>query len=84
MPTVMSYATDLAANASPASMATIKHQINTEPAMSSPNALTNAEGLMRESLSGADVVEGIASFLEKRQVDFPPLGAGTRFEWMDD
>lgn len=83
MPTVMAYATDLAANASPASMATIKHQVNTEPSMSAHHALMNAEGLMRESLQGADVTEGIASFLEKRQVEFPSLGEGSCFGWMD-
>jgi enoyl-CoA hydratase/carnithine racemase len=82
MPRVMAYAHDLAANVSPASMATIKHQINTEPAMSGQDALHHAEALMRESLAGADVGEGIASFLEKRQVAFPPLGEGTQFDWM--
>jgi len=84
MSTVIAYASDLAANTSPASMATIKHQINTEPPMTAHEALMDAEGLMRESLAGADVGEGIASFLEKRQVDFPPLGGGTRFAWMDE
>lgn len=84
MNVVMAYASDLAANASPASMATIKHQVNTEPAMSAYDALHDAEGLMRESLAGADVGEGISSFLEKRQVLFPALGAGTTFHWMDN
>ena len=83
MPTVMAYAADLAANSSPASMATIKHQVNTEPSLSAVDALASAEGLMRESIRGADVTEGIASFLEKRQVDFPPLGEGSRFGWME-
>ena len=83
MDVVMTYAADLAANVSPASMATIKHQVNTEPAMSGHDALRDAEGLMRESLAGPDVGEGIASFLEKRQVMFPPLGGGTAFGWMD-
>ncbi len=83
MSTVMSYASDLAANASPASMATIKHQVNTEPALPARDALIHAEGLMRESLQGADVTEGIASFLEKRQVAFAALGHGTTFDWMD-
>jgi enoyl-CoA hydratase/carnithine racemase len=84
MPTVMAYASDLAANASPASMATIKHQVNSEPSMSAHDALMNAEGLMRESLAGADVTEGITSFLEKRQVDFASLGDGTHFAWMEE
>lgn len=82
MPRVMGYAADLAANVSPASMATIKHQINGEPAMSAHDATNHAEGLMRESLAGSDVGEGIASFLEKRQVNFPALGDGTSFDWM--
>ncbi len=81
--TVMAYAADLAASVSPASMATIKHQINTEPEMSAHEAVADAEGLMAESLNGPDVGEGIASFLERRPVAFPPLGQGTRFEWMD-
>lgn len=82
LPHVMGYATDLAANVSPASMATIKHQINTEPAMTIYEATAHAEALMAESLAGEDVKEGIASFLQKRQVTFPPLGAGTTFDWM--
>ena len=36
---------------------------------------------MRQSLAGSDVQEGIASFLEKRQVAFPALGLGTVFDW---
>ena len=82
MPHVLAYAADLAANVSPASMATIKYQVNTEPASSAHRATEHAEGLMRESLDGSDVGEGIASFLEKRQVAFPPLGEGTDFGWM--
>ena len=78
----MAYAADLAANVSPASMATIKHQVTGEAGMSGHDALVHAEGLMVESISGPDVTEGIASFLERRQVEFPPLGEGTRFDWM--
>ena len=83
MSTAMAYAVDLASNASPASMATIKHQVNTEPSMTAPEALVHAEGLMVESLAGVDVIEGITSFMEKRQVGFSPLGEGTRFAWRD-
>jgi len=79
---VVAYAGDLAANASPASMATIKHQVNTETSMSAHDATEHAEALMRESLAGTDVQEGIASFLEKRPVTFPALGQGTTFDWM--
>ncbi len=83
MPHVMAYAADLAANVSPASMATIKHQVNSEPALTARDATNNAEELMRESLEGSDVGEGVSSFLEKRQVAFPPLGDGTTFGWMN-
>lgn len=84
MGAVLAYAGDLAANASPASMATIKHQINHESGLSAHEALSHAERLMGESLQGSDVSEGIASFLERRQVEFPPLGQGTTFDWMDE
>lgn len=83
MSTVMTCATDLAANVSPASMATIKRQMHHEPSLSAKEALRRSEALMHESLQGADVVEGISSFLEKRPVDFAPLGEGTRFGWMN-
>lgn len=83
MPHVVGYASDIAANVSPASLATIKRQINVEPLLTAHDALHHAEELMRESLTGGDVGEGIASFLEKRQVAFPPLGEGTTFGWMD-
>ena len=83
MPHVLAYAADLAANVSPASMATVKHQVTNEPALSVHDATEHAEELMRESLAGTDVQEGIASFLEKRQVTFQPLGDGTSFDWMN-
>lgn len=83
MDAVLAYAADLAANVSPASMATIKRQLNTETAMTAHAALSDAEALMVESTAGPDVGEGVSSFLERRQVAFKPLGAGTRFGWMD-
>ena len=73
---------DLAANVSPASMATIKRQVLSEPAMGALDALESSNVLMYESLQGADLTEGVMSFLEKRQADFAPLGHGTTFEWM--
>ena len=83
MDAVLAYAADLSANVSPASMATIKRQVTAEAGLSAHDALAHAEGLMRESTAGPDVTEGIDSFLERRQVDFPPLGRGTTFRWMD-
>jgi len=83
MDRVRAYGQDLATNVSPASMATIKHQIATEPSMTVHEATAHAEALMTESLAGSDVVEGVTSFLEKRPVAFEPLGSGSSFEWMD-
>jgi len=76
-------ALDLANNVSPASIATIKQQVLTEPAMDASAATAHANALMYESLKGSDLVEGVTSFLEKRPANFPPLGEGTTYAWMD-
>ena len=80
----VSFARTLADTSSPASMATIKRQVLTETSMSAHDAMRAADALMVESLAGADVKEGITSFLEKRPVDFAPLGHGTTFGWMEE
>lgn len=77
-------ARQLGTTSSPASMATIKHQVNRVPQQSAVEAMAEADALMYESLEGADVREGITSFLEKRPAAFAPLGAGSSFAWMDE
>lgn len=77
-------ARQLADHVSPASMATIKQQVLVESSMTLPEAMSHANALMFESLRGADVTEGVMSFLEKRPAQFPPLGSGTVYEWMTD
>ena len=78
------YARDLAQNVSPASMATIKRQVSRyETSYDLDGALADSHSLMRQSLTGPDVGEGIRSFLDKRPAAFAPLGEGTRFPWMD-
>lgn len=84
MDEALAFARQIAEDVSPASMATIKRQVLTEPARSAHDAMERADELMRESLAGADVAEGIASFLEKRPARFAALGAGTTFAWMGD
>jgi enoyl-CoA hydratase/carnithine racemase len=79
---VRAYALDVASNVSPASMATIKRQVTEQSGMSADEAIAHSDELMRQSLLGADVREGIDSFLERRPVSFPPLGQGTRYPWM--
>ncbi|MFN0092541.1 MAG: enoyl-CoA hydratase-related protein [Acidimicrobiales bacterium] len=78
------YAADLAANVSPASMATIKRQINRESFLDNDAALAEAVAVMRESGGGPDAKEGIGSFLQRRPPSFAPLGEGTRYRWMQD
>lgn len=71
--TALQYARDLAANVSPASMATIKRQVY--EALTEPlgEALDHANALMLESFSKPDFAEGVRSFVEKRQPAFQPL-----------
>ncbi len=78
----MALAAHLAQNVSPASMATIKHQLLIEPDMGASRAFESSNALMAESLRGEDLREGVMSFLEKRPAKFAPLGSGTTFAWM--
>ena len=78
----MALADHLANNVSPASMATIKHQLLIEPEMNAARAFESSNSLMVESFSGDDLREGVMSFLEKRPANFAPLGSGSTFSWM--
>ena len=80
----VAYAADLAANVSPASMATIRRQLRASRSLDLAAAVADSDRLMRESTSGADFTEGVASFLEGRAPSFAPLGEGSRSSWMDD
>jgi len=80
----MELAASLAADSSPASMATIKRQVHDVSTMTVREAMAEADRLMYESIAGLDVREGIDSFLDKRPVSFAPLGHGTTFAWMED
>lgn len=82
LPQAIAYAHDLAANVSPASMASIKRQIYRHFTMDLEDALKDSNEIMKESLVGPDFNEGVHSFLDKRQPAFSPLGEGTQFSWM--
>ena len=69
----LAYARDLAANCSPASMATMKGQVYADLERPLEAALNEANELMAESLGAADFREGVASFVERREPQFAPL-----------
>jgi enoyl-CoA hydratase/carnithine racemase len=71
----LEYARELAANVSPASMATIKLQVYEALSKALGEALEQANALMLESFSKPDFAEGVQSFVEKRPPAFEPLAA---------
>lgn len=69
----LDYAHELAVNCSPASMATMKRQVYADLERTVSAALTDADRLMLESFKAPDFVEGVTSFLERRDPRFAPL-----------
>ena len=67
---VRDYATDLATNCSPASMAIMKRQIYQDLTAELGDAHRAAVKLMIESFDRPDFKEGVNSFLEKRPPKF--------------
>jgi len=68
------YARELALNCSPTSMATMKRQVYADLERSLPDATAEADRLMLESFTAPDFVEGVTSFLERRDPRFASLG----------
>jgi enoyl-CoA hydratase/carnithine racemase len=69
---VLAYAADVAANASPTSLAIIKQQIYADANRPLAEAEDEAIVLMRESLERTDFAEGVASFVDRRPPAFAP------------
>ncbi len=69
----LDYARDLALHSSPASMATIKRQVYDDLARPLPEALAAADELMAASFVAPDFVEGVNSFLERRDPRFAAI-----------
>jgi enoyl-CoA hydratase/carnithine racemase len=69
----MAYVRELAANCSPASMATMKRQVYADLERGLPDALADANRLMVDSFAAPDFGEGVASFVERREPRFAAL-----------
>jgi enoyl-CoA hydratase/carnithine racemase len=71
----LDYARELASKCSPASMASIKRQVYADLERGLPEALAESDRLMFESFAAPDFVEGVTSFVERRDPRSAPLGA---------
>ncbi len=71
----LAYAHELATQCSPASMATMKRQVYAALTQPLEQALAEADELMLASFRRPDFVEGVQSFVERREPRFAPLGA---------
>jgi enoyl-CoA hydratase/carnithine racemase len=70
----LDYARELVVNCSPASMATMKRQVYADLEHTLPDTLAEADRLMLASFAAPDFVEGVTSFVERRDPRFPALG----------
>jgi enoyl-CoA hydratase/carnithine racemase len=71
----LAYAREIAANCSPASMATMKRQVYGDLERGLDDALRAADTLMLRSFQAPDFGEGVASFVERREPRFAALAA---------
>ncbi|GAB2911211.1 enoyl-CoA hydratase-related protein [Nonomuraea fastidiosa] len=73
MEEVLAYARELAVHSSPASMAVIKRQVWHDWEATLEESAKTAVHEMLASFERPDFAEGVASFLERRPPNFPPL-----------
>jgi enoyl-CoA hydratase/carnithine racemase len=71
----LQYARELVVSCSPASLATIKRQVYADLQRGLSDALAEADRLMLRSFTEPDFVEGVTSFLERRDPRFAPLSS---------
>jgi enoyl-CoA hydratase/carnithine racemase len=69
------YGRELARFSSPASMAVIKRQVYRDLEQGLDAATARADTFMNESFERPDFQQGIDSFLQRREPQFPPVGA---------
>lgn len=72
----LAYAHELATQCSPASMAQMKRQVYAALDEGLPDALAEADRLMLASFGQPDFVEGVSSFVERREPRFAALASG--------
>jgi enoyl-CoA hydratase/carnithine racemase len=73
MDVVMAYAADLAMNVSPSSMSVMKRQVYGDYDKDVSTASMDALKLMGQSFTRPDFKEGVVSYLQKRQAQFPTV-----------
>jgi enoyl-CoA hydratase/carnithine racemase len=71
----LAYARELVVHSSPASMATMKRQVYADLERGLDDAIAEADRLMVASFTAPDFVEGVTSFVERRDPQFAALGA---------
>lgn len=69
----ISYARDLVDHVSPTAMAVIKWQMYHHRDLDLLDSIDHSDQLMVESVNRPDLAEGVASFVERRQPNFPPV-----------
>ncbi len=75
VPEALAYAEELATHSSPAAMAAIKDQVQHHLVTSFAEAVRESAALLEECLTWPDFKEGVASYIERRPPQFPPLPA---------
>jgi enoyl-CoA hydratase/carnithine racemase len=73
LPEARAYASDLAQNCSPRSMAAIRRQVYGDLSRTFPESMVHTLATMQEFARNEDFAEGVASFVEKRPPRFAPL-----------
>ncbi|MET0136724.1 MAG: enoyl-CoA hydratase-related protein [Kibdelosporangium sp.] len=68
----LEYASELARNSAPRSMAVMKRQVREEADLTLEESGVRAAKLMLESFTHPELAEGLASWAERRQPNFPP------------
>jgi enoyl-CoA hydratase/carnithine racemase len=69
------YLKELARGSSPSSLKDMKRMVYNHYALGYPEALKDADQIMWAAMDRPDSVEGVQSFLEKRNPNFPRLGS---------